>query len=145
MIKRAMKNDPRCYHNLIDTQACPFCGWCPPALIDRTACRGGYVRPCIDYADDLDNLRLYQWCMPCLIKFADKVRANADQDTIQRQLRGCHEAMDAIAMYVFTIYRDHIPKDVSMVPLKQAMHLQQLASDALEILHGAPGLIHDRL
>lgn len=36
-------------------------------------CDGPYVRPCIEYADDRDNIRLYQWCKACLFKLSDKL------------------------------------------------------------------------
>lgn len=33
-------------------------------------CSGPYVSDCITFADDVDNLRLYQWCQPCLFKLS---------------------------------------------------------------------------
>lgn len=36
-------------------------------------CEGPYVQPCIEYADDRVNIRLYQWCAACLAKLSDRL------------------------------------------------------------------------
>lgn len=48
----------------------------PPPPQERTfkACSGPYNLDCIDYADDVANLRLYQWCPHCLKEFGDACR-----------------------------------------------------------------------
>jgi hypothetical protein len=36
------------------------------SMLTDGKCEGPYVKPCIEYADDTTNIRLYQWCAACL-------------------------------------------------------------------------------
>ena len=44
-------------------------------------CSGPYVAACITYADDVDNLRLYQWCPPCLYRLSELLMARRKGDS----------------------------------------------------------------
>jgi hypothetical protein len=47
----------------------------PPVFVDVPKCSGPYVQPCLTYAGDIPNLRLYQWCDACILQLSpDQLR-----------------------------------------------------------------------
>lgn len=47
-------------------------------------CVGPYEQPCITYADDKENLRLYQWCAVCLYKLSERLNQQGREEKAQR-------------------------------------------------------------
>jgi hypothetical protein len=77
-------------------------------------CDGPYERPCIEYADDRVNIRLYQWCPACLFALSSRLNhqpftvnppktVNVERfDELSRRWRGPLRLQDRAGKYYGT-------------------------------------------